>query len=182
MTNWSVERLGRDGLRHLAEIDRSELVDVEYVQDADRLTARTVDERVPDWGRAGSGAHTVAALASTWQPVVDEGGPLFGVRDHGRMVGLALVRVHLRPQIARLALLHVTRSYRRRGVASALLAAAESAAGDAGDTSMHVTATPTGSAVGFYLAHGFRPLAVPIPELLAAEPDDIHLAKPLASS
>ena len=47
-----------------------------------------------------------------------------------------------------------------------------------GATSVYVSATPTGSAVGFYLGRGCT-LADPVhPALFADEPDDIHLVFP----
>jgi hypothetical protein len=45
---------------------------------------------------------------------------------------------------------------------------------------MYVSATPTGSAVGFYLSRGCHLADPPHPALLASEPDDIHLVCPLA--
>ncbi len=49
----------------------------------------------------------------------------------------------------------------------------------AGATSMYVSATPSGSAVGFYLSHQCR-LADPVhPRLFAEEPEDIHLVVPV---
>ena len=50
----------------------------------------------------------------------------------------------------------------------------------AGATSMYISATPTGSAVGFYLAHRAA-LADPVhPVLFVHEPDDIHLVSPVS--
>jgi hypothetical protein len=40
---------------------------------------------------------------------------------------------------------------------------------------MYVSATPSESAVGFYLKHGFRLAIEPIPELFEEEPEDIHM-------
>jgi predicted N-acetyltransferase YhbS len=69
----------------------------------------------------------------------------------------------------------VSRQARRRGVAAALWGAAVHEAAQAGAESICVSATPTGSAVGFYLSRGCR-LADPVhPALYATEPDDIHL-------
>ena len=49
----------------------------------------------------------------------------------------------------------------------------------AGARSLYVSATPTGSAVGFSLGRGCR-LADPVhPELFTDEPEDIHLVCPL---
>ena len=48
-----------------------------------------------------------------------------------------------------------------------------------GAESIYVSATPTESAVGFYLRQGCR-LAHPVhPDLFAAEPEDIHLVRSL---
>jgi hypothetical protein len=44
---------------------------------------------------------------------------------------------------------------------------------------MYVSATPSESAVGFYLRHGFTPVADPLPELFELEPEDIHMARRL---
>ena len=83
------------------------------------------------------------------------------------------------PGLAWLATLHVSRAHRRRGVASALWGAGVALAHEAGAGSLYVSATLTGSAVGFYLGRGCR-LADPVhPELFAHEPEDIHLVCPL---
>ncbi len=79
------------------------------------------------------------------------------------------------PGLAWLATLHVSRTHRRRGVASALWEAGVALAREAGARSLYVSATPTGSAVGFYLGRGCQ-LADPVHlELFANEPEDIHL-------
>ena len=45
---------------------------------------------------------------------------------------------------------------------------------------MYISATPTGSAIGFYLAHG-AVLAEPVhPVLFDLEPEDIHLVAPVS--
>jgi GNAT superfamily N-acetyltransferase len=54
-----------------------------------------------------------------------------------------------RGSLAWLAFLFVSRPYRRRGVASALWAAAVKVAATGGAEAMYVSAVPTGSAVGF---------------------------------
>jgi len=78
-----------------------------------------------------------------------------------------------------LAFLHVSRPYRRQGAAQALWNAATDIAVANGATSIYVSATPTGSAIGFYLRQGCR-LARPVhPDLFAAEPEDIHLVRSL---
>lgn len=77
------------------------------------------------------------------------------------------------------AFLHVSRAHRRRGVAATLWAAGSEIAADAGAASMYVSATPSGSAVGFYTSRGCRLAEPPHPALFAKEPDDIHLICPI---
>ena len=102
------------------------------------------------------------------------------VASFGRPVaGLAVVHPTFEPPLAWLALLHVSRPHRRTGAGTALWAEAARLAGEAGATSLYVSATSTGSAVGFYLAQGCR-LADPVhPELFALEPVDVHLVRRL---
>jgi predicted N-acetyltransferase YhbS len=136
---------------------------------------------VPSWDPTGTGEFSVAAHVDFCAARVAAGGVLLGAFDDERPVGLAIVEPSFQPPMAWLAFLHVTRPDRRRGAAGALWNAAVRVARQGGATSMYVSATPTGSAVGFYLSRGCR-LADPVhPELFALEPDDIHLRCTLPS-
>ena len=180
----AVTELAPDDVRLVALIDRSEHVDVVYQVVDGELTEQPVPVAmadIPPWDPVGDGPHSVAAHIAFCRDCVANGGQLFGASDgDGELLGLAVVDADFEPALAWLAFLHVSRPHRRRGVASALWAAAEDAARTAGATAMYVSATPTGSAVGFYLRQGCR-LADPVhPALFAEEPDDIHLVTPLA--
>ena len=79
----------------------------------------------------------------------------------------------------KLSLMFVGRPYRRRGVANALLDELEEVALERGAaalyvSSVYVSSVPSDSAVGFYLARGFRPTE-PLPEPFEKEPEDIHM-------
>lgn len=174
----TVTTLPADGLAGLAAIDRSEHVTRGYRMVDGQLLAEAVDWRVPDWDHTGRGPYSVAQLVATWQPVVDAGGPLLGAFAGEQLAGLALLQPGLRPGLAQLALLFVSRPDRRQGIAGRLLAAVERLARPAA-RALYVTATPSASAVGFYLARGFVPTDASLPELFAKEPDDIHMVKPL---
>ena len=171
-----MQRLEVDDLAMIASIDRSEPVDVEYAMVDGAITERPVTvSEIPPWDATGTGPHSVTGHIEFCRPVMARGGVLLGVVRDERALGLAVVEARFEPELAWLAWLHVTREYRRRGVARALWAAATDVARSAGAPAMYVSATPTGSAVGFYLRQGCR-LADPAhPELLAKEPDDIHL-------
>jgi N-acetylglutamate synthase-like GNAT family acetyltransferase len=135
---------------------------------------------VPPWDREGSGQFSVGSQIAFYASVVGDGATLFGAfDDDGELMGLATVHPTFEPSLAWLATLHVSRPHRRRGAASALWEAGLALAREAGARSIYVSANPTGAAVGFYLGRGCR-LAEPAhPELLAREPEDIHLVCPL---
>ena len=131
---------------------------------------------IPPWDPYGEGEHTVARHVAFCASVLADGGALLGAfNDDGEVMGLATVHPSFEPGLAWLAMLHVSRPHRRRGAASGLWEAAVALARDACARYLYISATPTGSAVGFYLGRGCR-LANPVhPELHAHEPADIHL-------
>jgi GNAT superfamily N-acetyltransferase len=171
-----VRRLSADDVGLVASIDRAEHVDVEYrvVDGALQQVPATIPD-IPAWDPVGSGPHSVAAHVAFCESVVARGGILLGAFDGDRTAGLAIVDPDFEPRRAWLASLHVSRPFRRKGAAQALWNVAADLAVASGAESMYVSATPTESAVGFYLKQGCR-LARPVhPGLFAAEPDDIHL-------
>jgi GNAT superfamily N-acetyltransferase len=175
-----IRKLGVAHLGLIAEIDRSERVEVEYAVVDGELTTRPVSMiDVPAWDPVGTGPHSVAAQIAFCEPLVMGGAVFLGAVDGNETLGLAIVDTTFGEWLAWLAFLYVSRPHRGRRVASALWDAAVGAAVAADATAMYVSAVPTGSAVGFYLSRGCR-LADPVhPALYAKEPDDIHLVCPL---
>jgi GNAT superfamily N-acetyltransferase len=171
--------LDRTELSLVVEIDRRERIDVLYDQHASQLVARHGDWSASAWDPDGHGAHSVAAQVHTLEHYVDAGGIALGAFANGRLVGIGVVVPHLRPRIAQLAFLHVTAPLRATGIGSRLSEQLEQIARTAGDSDMVVSATPSENTVRFYLARGFRPTAEPLAELLALEPEDVHMRKPL---
>jgi GNAT superfamily N-acetyltransferase len=161
----------------VGDIDRSERVTSAYRVEEGSLVRFGVDWDVPGWFPEGTGGHHVASLIETLRPVVEGGGVLLGAFRDERIVGLAIVAPRFEPPMAWLAFLHVTRSERRKGVGTALWAEAERRSREAGAASMYVSATPSGPTVDFYLARGCVPVARPHPDLLAEEPEDVHLIR-----
>lgn len=172
----NVRRLEPADVALVASIDRSEHVELEYRIEDGRLVEHAVTSDIPPWDPVGSGGHSIASHMAFCASVVADGAALFGAfDDEGELMGLATVHPTFEPGLAWLATLHVSRPHRRRGAASALWHAGASLAREAGARSLYVSATPTGSAIGFYLSRGCR-LADPVhPELFADEPEDIHL-------
>jgi ribosomal protein S18 acetylase RimI-like enzyme len=171
-----VIRLQAEDVSLVATIDRSEHVNFQYcVTDGELQRVPPVMTEVPAWDPTGSGPHSATAKIAGCESVVARGGILLGAFDGERTGGLAIIDPAFEPRLAWLAFLHVSRPSRRRGVAQALWNAAADIAVANGAESIYVSATPTESAVGFYLRQGCR-LAHPVhPDLFAAEPEDIHL-------
>jgi ribosomal protein S18 acetylase RimI-like enzyme len=175
-----VDRLSAGDLSLVGEIDRSEPVELEYRVVGGALTEAPVKmAEIPGWDAAGVGPHSVSEQIGFLAPLLERGAILLGAVEDERVVGLAVVEPEFEPGLAWLAFLHVSRPYRRRGAADALWSVAVDHARAADAQSLYVSATPTGSAIGFYLRHGCK-LAEPVhPALYEHEPEDIHLVCPL---
>ena len=171
-----VQALAAGDVALIARIDRSEHVDVQYaVVDGQLVEQPVTIAEVPAWDPAGTGPHTVAAMVDFCASAIAEGAALLGAYEDDELAGLAVVDPSLEPGLAQLVFLHVSRPHRRRGAARALWDAAAELAVAGGASAMYVSATPTGSAIGFYLQQGCR-LADPVhPALFEKEPEDIHL-------
>ena len=174
-----IRGLGADGIELIREIDRSEHIDMQYTVVDGRIVGESVEFEVPPWDAEGHGDHSSARLIVEFRPVVEGGATLLGAFIDNRFAGIAIIDPSLEEETAWFAFLHVSRAYRRRGVASALWVAGEEIAANADATSMYVSATPSGSAVGFYISRGCRLAEPPHRALLAKEPEDIHLICPL---
>jgi GNAT superfamily N-acetyltransferase len=168
-----IEQLSRDSLPRLSEIDRSEDVRIHYRMAGKELVAEEVIDPVPNFFDEGE-HHSIPQLVKEWQPVVDAGGLLLGAFHDDRLVAIALLGNEVAPGVHQLALLFVSRPYRRIGVASILMDEVERLALSRNATAIYVSSVPSDSAVGFYRSRGFE-LTDPLPALWAREPDDIHM-------
>jgi GNAT superfamily N-acetyltransferase len=170
----TIRRLRSIELDRAAEIDVAEEGEVNYRVADGRLESHPRRHRRPrfsmeDW----------RPLVVEWRAMLAEGGTAFGAFRDTRLVGIAIVRFRLSEDMSQLAALYVDRDDRRMGIAGALVETAENAARATGAQRMYVSATPSDSAVPFYLGKGYAPVAEPHPELFALEPDDIHMTKAL---
>ncbi len=171
--------LARNELARVAEIDRTERIDVLYTQDGEHLVERHGRWDAPVWSSEGDGEHSVAAKVRELHGYLEVGGVALAALVEEQLVGIGVVVPHLRPGIAQLAFLHVSAPWRAAGIGCALSAQLEHIARTAGDTEIVVSATPSGNTVGFYLGRGFVPAKEPLQELFELEPDDVHMRKAL---
>jgi GNAT superfamily N-acetyltransferase len=166
-------------LSRVGEIDRTERIELLYVQRGVELEAVEGDFSAPRWRAEGEGEHSVAHQVAECERYVDAGGTAIGAFAGERLVGIGIVVPHVRDGIAQLAFLHVSDGYRGEGIGRHLNGELERLALAAGDATMVVSATPSENTVRFYRGCGFEPTAAPLPELYELEPDDVHLEKRL---
>jgi GNAT superfamily N-acetyltransferase len=172
-----VRPLRSDELERVEEIDRSERIGAIYVQRGMSLEIREGDFSAPAWDRDGTGEYSVAGQRAALEALVAGGAVALGAFDDGRLVGIGAAVTRIRPEVAQLAYLHVSREARGRGIGARLSDELEAIAREAGVTSMVVSATPSVSTVDFYRRRGYEPMAEPLPELVELEPEDVHLLK-----
>ncbi len=166
-------------LIRVAEIDRTERIDVLLIQEGERLVERHGSWDSPAWESAGHGEHSIEAKVRELRRYVGLGGTAVGALAAGRLVGVGVVVPNLRPGIAQLAFLHVSAPWRAAGIGSRLSAQLDDIARSAGSTEMVVSATPSRNTVDFYMGRGFVPTPEPLNELLELEPEDVHMRKAL---
>ena len=175
MTPIRYTRMQPDEVERISELDRSEHITRAYEVKAGVLAQVEVDWQVPNWLTEGDGDHSLAEQIAFCRAHLDQGGVMLGAFKDDLLVGVAVVRPRLREDMAQLAFLHVSRGFRRLGIAKRLMEGASEFARSAGARRMYVSAVPSESAVGFYLSQKCRLAETVDPELYALEPEDIHL-------
>lgn len=178
-TSIAVRRLTRMELSRVADIDRTERIDLIYEQRGTELVELPGDWDSPAWNAEGNGEHSLTAQRHTLEHYVDAGGIALGAYSEGQLVGIGVVVPHIRPEIAQLAFLHVSKAYRATGIGHRLSDELDQIARDGGATEMVVSATPSQNTVRFYLSRGYELLAQALPELYELEPEDVHMRKAL---
>jgi GNAT superfamily N-acetyltransferase len=173
------KRLARVELSGIAEIDRTERIDLVYEQRGTELEERRGNWNSLAWDPHGHGEHSVDAQRHALEHYLDGGGIALGAFSKGRLVGIGVVVPHLGPGIAQLAFLHVSQAFRATGIGSRLSDELDLIARDAGDTEIVVSATPSENTVRFYMTRGYELMAQALPELYDLEPEDVHMRKVL---
>jgi len=164
-------------LARIGKIDRSERITQQYRQRGQMLELIEVDIDAPRWDEPGEA--TIEQRIDEWTRLVRAGGVPLGAFDGDHLIGFA-VYMRASPETpASLAVLHVTKSWRRHGVGCELTNEVVRLARAEGVQRLYVSATPTRGTVDFYMSQGFMPLATPDERLFALEPDDIHMERVL---
>lgn len=159
----------------VGDIDRRERIRTGYRYSSGDLQRFDVNWDSPAWDKEGDGEYSVASYIKFCNGHLEGNGRLYGAFEGDRLVGVGLVEHEIREGMAQLAFLHVSNGYRRQGIGRRISVELIGEAQKEGASRMYVTATPSGSAVGFYQSLGFRPTDTPLPELFELEPEDIHM-------
>ena len=169
----AIRPLARHELTHVHAIDVSETGTAIYRYIDGALQTAPEQWARPQWTAEGWQAHLHHWMTDL-QPDL-----FLGAFEGEQLVGLASLRYQLTPTMAQLTTLHVSRTHRRQGVATALLQEVIRLAKEDGAQMLYVSATESTSAVNFYRNQGFQPTDKPDPVLFALEPDDIHMVMAL---
>lgn len=170
--------LAREEIQRLWTIDRKERIDAVYRVEGGSLVMRPERIDVQGWP-PGEAEHYTPILEACF----DRGGWFCGLFDDGRLVGAAVLESRFIGEPAdqlQLKFLHVDHAYRDRGLGRELFDRAGREAVRRGAARLYISATPSEHTIGFYLRLGCTLAKAPDPELLALEPDDVHLELSLA--
>jgi GNAT superfamily N-acetyltransferase len=173
----TIRRLDIGEISRLGEMDRSEHVTRLYAVKDGLLTSQATALDVPPW----DDAH-VSHMTHEAREEMALGAWTYGAFREGNMGGLVCVGGRLiggDGDLVQLVLMHVSKDFRRQGVASRLFDLAVQRARDLGAWGLYISATPSNSALGFYISRGAGLASDVIPELYESEPEDIHLVLPL---
>jgi GNAT superfamily N-acetyltransferase len=173
----AIRPITRDEIGSIWTIDRSEVHHNVFEVVDGRLALVPAYFEIPGWH-----PQTVQDDTPKLYDCFDRGGSFIGNFDGDALTGIAVLdtkRLWAAHDHLQLLYLYVSRSARGRGVGSRLFAEAAATARRLGARALYISAVPTENTVNFYLRRGAILAGEPDPELLAAEPDDIHLTYPL---
>ncbi len=166
-------KLLRDEIEQVWSIDRSEVIENVYHFDSGTLVLRPQHIAVHGWPPGEAEKYTPILL-----DCFDRGGWLYGSFDGAELIGVVVLdskRIGKSSDQLQLKFLHVSNSYRNRGVGRQLFELAKAIAREKRARRLYISATPSENTINFYLRLGCVVTREPDPELFKLEPEDIHL-------
>jgi predicted N-acetyltransferase YhbS len=169
----TVRKLLREEIQQIWRIDRSEVVDKVYRFENGALILGPEHHDVSGWPPGEAEKYTPILL-----DCFDRGGWFHGAFDQADLVGVVVLENKLigkRGDQLQLKFLHVSSSYRNRGLGTKLFELARATAREHGAKRLYISATPSENTINFYMRLGCAITSEPDAELLELEPEDIHL-------
>ena len=170
----STRQMSPEELTGVEEIDVSESGHLVY-----HYREGKIETQRQEWHRGHRDAAVWGNYIQQWKAVLERGGVALGAFDGTRLVGIAVLEYHVTERMAHLVALFVSKDYRRQGIASQLTQEIMRLAKAHGASQIYVSATPSESAIGFYLSQRFVLAQQVHKDLYALEPEDLHLIRQL---
>ena len=163
MAGVEIRECGPEALDRVAEVDRTERVEAEYIavqSDDGRSLALERAEVDPPLHIGPWTVKGIERRIKLWKPKVDAGGLFLGAFMELRLVGFAILGPVQSDQSCQLCALFVDSHHRRRDIGSRLLSRAERVARERGGASLWIDSNGTASAVEFYLRQGYEAIGL----------------------
>ncbi|CAD5105955.1 GNAT family N-acetyltransferase [Zestomonas carbonaria] len=176
----SIREMGIEEYRRIREIDRSEQIDLIYINQGNSIVKQPAGHECPTWTPA-----ELKELEERFQYELKHGGLAMGAFDGDKLVGFGVLAHRLRgPDHDRIQvdLMYVSRSYRRQGIGTRIMQLLSDEARRRGAKHLYISSTETESAVQFYRSCGSKLAQEKDPELFEKEPHDIHMTLALGEA
>lgn len=169
----NIRPLQRAELPLIWQIDRREVIEnIYYLRDG-KLFLEPEHYDVPGWP-PGEAEHYTPILLNCFE----RGGMFWGAFENNQLIGVAILEskfIGSQQDTLQLKFLHVSRDYRKQGIAATLFKIAVEKAKVMGAKKLYISATPSEHTVNYYMRLGCILETEIDPELFALEPEDIHL-------
>ena len=165
--------LKRQDIDRIWSIDRSEEIGAIYYYEHGELVLKPEVYHMHSWPPG-----EVEKYTALLEECFNRGGWFYGLFDHDRMVGVAVLEqqfIGKTRDLLQLKFMHVGNGYRNMGLGKKLFDLAKDEAKQRGAKGLYISATPSENTIQFYLHQGCQVTAEPDPQLFELEPEDIHL-------
>jgi len=160
-------------------IDRSEVIEAIYYLVDGALILKPEHYDMHGWPPGEAAKYT-----PIFEACYDQGGWFYGLFDNDTPVGTVVLDdefIGKDKDELQLKFLHVSSSYRHKGLGKQLFYLATNEAWKRGARCLYISATPSENTIDFYQHLGCRVTLEPDERLFALEPEDIHLEYDLES-
>jgi predicted N-acetyltransferase YhbS len=169
----NIRLLQRDEIPLIWQIDRREIVENVYYLSNGELALKPDHFDIQGWPPGEEEMYTPILL-----DCYDRRGTFWGAFENDTLIGIAILEskfIGSQQDTLQLKFLHVSRDYRKQGIASAFFKLAVEKAKTLGAKQLYISATPSEHTVNYYLRLGCTLAEEIDPALFALEPEDIHL-------
>lgn len=169
----NIRPLQREEIPLIWQIDRREVVQNIYFLRDGELVLKPDYFDIQGWPPGEAKLYTPILFDCH-----DRGGTFWGAFENDALVGVSILEskfIGCQHDTLQLKFLHVSRDFRKRGIASTLFKLAVEKAKTGGAKKLYISATPSEHTINYYLKLGCVLTSEIDPELFALEPEDIHL-------